>query len=125
MFNPNYQPIPNLSLPTYRISDRNMSKGDYSIIQQSTVSATKLITLPKKPLPGGEEISLGDLTIPPTLTEIRKREPKKITLIQPSDQLEENLDKNMIKTYNLIDDRMELKIIPFKYEGKINNERFI
>ena len=31
----------------------------------------------------------------------------------------------MIKNYNLIDDRMELKIIPFKYERKINNERFI
>ena len=32
---------------------------------------------PKKPLPGGEEISLGDLAIPPTLTEIQKQVPKK------------------------------------------------
>ena len=77
---------------------------------------TKLITLPKKPLSGGEEISFGDLTVPPTLTEIRNQKPKKITLIQPSNKLEENLDKNMIKNYNLIDDRMGLKIIPFKYE---------
>ena len=69
MFNPNYQPIPNHSLPTYHISDRNMSKGDYRDTV-STVSTTKLIALPKKPLPGGEEISLGDLTVPPTLTEI-------------------------------------------------------
>ena len=53
-----------------------MNKGDYSIIQ-GTVSTTRLIALPKKPMPGGEEISLGDLTIPPTLTKIRKQEPKK------------------------------------------------
>ena len=31
----------------------------------------------------------------------------------------------MIKNYNLTDDRMELKIVPFRYVGKINNERFI
>ena len=45
--------------------------------------------------------------------------PQKNYPIQPSDKLEENLDKNMIKNYNWIDDRMELKIIPFKY-GKKN-----
>ena len=81
------------------------------------------MTLPKKTLAsGGEEISFGDLTIPPTLTEIQKltREPqKKLSLIQPSNKLEEYLDKNMTKNYNLIDDKMELKIIPFKYD-KIN-----
>ena len=44
-----------------------------------TESTTKLMTLPKKPLSGGEEISFGDLTVPPTLTEIwkAKRKPKK------------------------------------------------
>ena len=31
----------------------------------------------------------------------------------------------MIKNYNLRDDRIELKIIPFKYERKINNEIYI
>ena len=68
------------------------------------------MTLPKKPASGGEEINFGDLTIPQMLTEIWKSkwEPqKKLSLIQPSDKLEENLDKNMIKNYNLIDDRME------------------
>ena len=66
----------------------------------------------KTPASDGEEISFGDLTVPPELTEIESRNEnhKKLSLIQPSDKLEENLDKNMIKNYNLIDDRMELKI---------------
>ena len=48
---------------------------------------------------GGEEISLGDLTIPPSLTEIQnvKTKTKENYPIQPSDQLEENLDKKIIK----------------------------
>ena len=61
MFNPNYQPIPNHSLPTYRISDRNMSKA---------LALYQTHNPPKKTLSGGEEISLGDLTVPPTLTKI-------------------------------------------------------
>ena len=65
----------------------------------------------------GEEISLGDLTVPPELIKIENRNEnhKKLSLFQPSDKLEENLDKNMIKNYKKIDDRMELKIIPFNY----------
>ena len=78
-------------------------------------------TLPKIPLSGGEEISLGDLTIPPNTDwkfETSKREPKKTTLSIPSNQLEENLDKIMTKNSSLINDRMESKIIPFKYVEK-------
>ena len=60
----------------------------------------------------GEEISLGDLTVPPELTEIRtveSRKPQKIIPFQPSNKLEENLDKNMVENYKKIDDRMEFK----------------
>ena len=71
----------------------------------------------KKPSSGGEEISLGDLTIPPSLTENLKHwsENPKNYPIQPSDELEENLDKIMTKNSSLINDRMESKIIPFRY----------
>ena len=61
---------------------------------------------------GGEVInteSPADSTVPPTLNENFESYP-----IQPCDKLEENLDKIMIKNYKLKDDRMELKIIPFK-----------
>ena len=72
-----------------------------SKINQNRVKKTKLITLPKTQLSDGEEISWGDLTVPPTLTEnsnIKYEKPqKKTTLSNPSDKLEENLDKNMIK----------------------------
>ena len=77
------------------------------------------MTLPKK-TPGqvGRKSALVTWPYPQRWPKFESwnKNPKKITLIQPSDKLEENLDKNMIKNYNLIDDRMELKIIPFKYE---------
>ena len=46
------------------------------------------------------------------------RTPKKTTLSNPNNQLEENLDKIMIKNSSFINNRMESKIIPFKYEEK-------
>ena len=54
----------------------------------------------KTPASDEEEISLGDLTVPSELTEIRKskaKTTKKIIPFQPSDKLEENLDRNMIE----------------------------
>ena len=80
----------------------------------------------KIPASDGEEISLGDLTIPPELTKIESRNEnhKKLSLIQPSNKLEENLDKNMTKNYKKIDDRMELKIMPFNYI-KWTNKNYI
>ena len=79
------------------------------------------MTLPKNPgiRWGGNQLWWLDRT-PNTDRnfESQNENQKNYTLIQPSDKLEENLDKNMIKNYNLIDDRMELKIIPFKYEKK-------
>ena len=84
MFSPNYQPIPNLSLPTYHFSDQNMSKGDYVYCQTHNP--------PKKALPGGEEISLGDLTVSPTLTKIQKWEPKNKLPSHCQQTTGENLD---------------------------------
>ena len=76
---------------------------------------------------GGEEISFGDLTVPPTLTKIRKskQKPKKLPLSNPATNWRKIWIRIWLKNYNFKDDRMELKIIPFKYERKINNERFI
>ena len=41
-----------------------------------TKFATKLTNLPKTPASDGEEISLGDLTVPPELTKIERRKSK-------------------------------------------------
>ena len=87
----------------------------------------KLITLPKKPQSSGrEEISLGGLDHTPDTD--RKFESSNMKIKKnypyPTQRLTGGkLDKNMIKNYILIDDRMELKIIPFKYERKINKKR--
>ena len=88
-----------------------------------TESAANSQTSQKTPASDGEEISFGDLTVPPELTEIERQKSKttkKIIPFQPSDKLEENLDRNMIKNYKKIDDRMELKIMQFNYIKWIN-----
>ena len=116
MFNPNYQPIPNISLPTYHFRDRNMSKGDYIYYQTHNP--------PKNPLSGGEEISLGDLTIPPTLTEIWKREPKKTTQPFPANNWRKIWIRIWLKKFQF--DRWQNGIKNNTIQiWKINNERFI
>ena len=112
MINPNYQPIPTFPQPTYPIT---------TVIENwiGRTAAPRLCLQPThspKTLPGGEKINKGDLTIPPTLAKMQST--KKNTHIQSSDKLEENLDKIMTKKLQFEDDRMELKIIPFKYVGK-------
>ena len=87
------------------------------------VNHTKLITLPKKPNHQvGRKSAEATWPCPQHWLKIRileyEKPKKKLTLSNPADKLEENLDKNMIKNYNWIDDRMELKIIPFKYGRK-------
>ena len=119
MFNPNYQPIPNLSLPTYHLSDWNMSKGDYVYYQTHN--------LPKKTLPGGGGNQLRWLNrTPNTDWNTKARTQKKTT--QPF--LVNNWRKIWIRIwlkkfqFNKWQNGIK-KIIPFKNEGKINNERFI
>ena len=66
-----------ITLPTYRFSDQNMSKRGISLQSNSFP--------PKKTLSGGEEISLGDLTVPPKPDRNSKLEmkTKKTTLAIP------------------------------------------
>ena len=73
----------------------------------------------KKPLPGGEEISLGDLIVPPILTEIWKSkwEPKKSTLAIPSEPPDKHLDRR-IEKFHLNDGIEWFKVIPFKFMEK-------
>ena len=72
-------------IPSHHYNNRNMSMGDFSYHSEST---TKLNYPPKKPLSGGEEISNGDLTIPPNLTKIQKSKLKTLQKINPYHSLQ-------------------------------------
>ena len=102
----NYLPFPYLS---HHYSDRKLSWENCS-------SARLYLqpTHPPKTLPGGEEINKGDWTIPPTLAEIQN---KKNYPIQPSNQLEENLDKKTVK-FHLNEWFEWFKMIPFRFAEK-------
>ena len=75
---------------------------------------------PKKTLPGGEEIIQGDLTIPPTLTEIQKSKAlQKSTL--PSRQINwRKIWMRLVEKLLWYELEWNLKIIPFRLWTKIN-----
>ena len=78
---------------------------------------------PKKPLPGGEEIIKGDLPYPQHWLKYESQKvesPTKINPTFPANKLEKNLDENGWKITLIWSIRMELKIIPFRLQTKIN-----
>ena len=80
-------------MPTYYISDQKFELGE---LQLHGCVYNQPRNHPKNPLPGGEEIIQGDLTIPPTLTEIQKSKGQKPYKNQPTflaNKLEKNLDE--------------------------------
>ena len=109
-------------------SNRNMSKEvpaelwhEFCAFTESAAKLTNLLNNPSVRWRGNQLWWLNRTPRADRKSKGKSRKPqKKIIPFQPSDKLEENLDRNMIKNYKKIDDRMELKIMQFNYIKWIN-----